>query len=136
MTERPLLAAFCLSILASGATAQTAPCRLIVAYPISENLLALRSASDPLLSAYPKCVEAKVQALYPSGQSPDDIAPKAIGACKAERAVFAEAMAACGDTRFRGELTVQEDNMVSAIFMESWANTQPLPPPGGAPAPH
>jgi hypothetical protein len=109
MTAAAALAALYLSLLASGAESQSGACRLKVADPFSaKSLGALRS--DPVLSTYPKCVDARARSLEPSGRSADEIASKALHACKTERAVYAEAMAACGDAKFvRGELTVQDD---------------------------
>ncbi|HEY2481390.1 MAG TPA: hypothetical protein VGI30_04230 [Caulobacteraceae bacterium] len=130
MTAATALAVLYLSLLASGAATQPGGCRLNVADPLSlKSLTALKS--DPVLSAYPKCVEARARALEPSGASLDEIASKALHACKAERAVYAEAMAACGGAKFvRGELTVQDQILrwgIRAIIGELRAQRRSLP---------
>lgn len=106
MTAAAALAALYLSGV--GAATQPGACRLNASDPLSlKGLVALKT--DPVLSAYPECVDARARALEPSGEDPDEIASKALHACKAERAVYAAAMAACGDSKFvRGELAVQD----------------------------
>ena len=86
MILRSWAVALQLLMLAVAARGQPAPCHF-------------DSTSDPYGPAYLRCVIAKAKNFEPSGESADNVALAALGACEPARLAFSHAIGKCGGTK-------------------------------------